>query len=182
MWDGQAARISTEWRRWEEADKWSWDADKRRRWAERLWRGQVMRHGARMRARVEAAASAARQRVDVRHRTLCLIARTKGLVFGSLALFGCHSMCQHADVCGRVLLHAYGWQHRRLLWEYADVRRSLGVSCCLIVTPRERVYVCVCSVRKRQRRGGLNSGITAATVRIGRQARLCFHFHPVSLH
>lgn len=81
MRDGQAARISTEWRRWEEADKWSWDADKRRRWAERLWRGQVMRHGARMRARVEAAASAARQRVDVRHRMLCLIARTTRLVF-----------------------------------------------------------------------------------------------------
>jgi len=62
----QAARISTEWRRWEEADKWSWDAGKRRRWAERLWRGQILRHGARVRARADAAAAAARQRVDVR--------------------------------------------------------------------------------------------------------------------
>ncbi len=62
----QAARIGTEWRRWEEADKWSWDAAKRRRWAERLWRGQIMRHGARVRARADAAAAAARQRVDVR--------------------------------------------------------------------------------------------------------------------
>ncbi|KAK9839266.1 hypothetical protein WJX81_004770 [Elliptochloris bilobata] len=60
----EAARISTEWRRWEEADKWSWDADKRRRWAERLWRGQVLRHGARVRARSDAAAAAARQRAD----------------------------------------------------------------------------------------------------------------------
>ncbi len=31
----QVAR-NREWRRWEEADLWRWDADKRRHWAERL--------------------------------------------------------------------------------------------------------------------------------------------------
>lgn len=39
----KALRDVTEWRRWEESNKWMWDGEKRRRWAEALWRRQHTR-------------------------------------------------------------------------------------------------------------------------------------------
>lgn len=39
----QGIRTLSEWRRWEEANKWAWEGSKRRRWAESLWRRQHIR-------------------------------------------------------------------------------------------------------------------------------------------
>ena len=39
----QDIRTASEWRRWEEANKWDWQGVKRRRWAESLWRRQKQR-------------------------------------------------------------------------------------------------------------------------------------------
>lgn len=39
----QGIRTASEWRRWEEANKWSWEGTKRKRWAESLWRRQQIR-------------------------------------------------------------------------------------------------------------------------------------------
>lgn len=39
----QSIRRTSEWRRWEEANKWAWEGDKRRRWAESLWLQQQTR-------------------------------------------------------------------------------------------------------------------------------------------
>ncbi|KAL3135529.1 hypothetical protein ABBQ38_006008 [Trebouxia sp. C0009 RCD-2024] len=36
-------RSNWEWQRWEEADKWHWNAEKRRLWAENLWRSHHLR-------------------------------------------------------------------------------------------------------------------------------------------
>ena len=39
----QELRVATEWRRWEQADKWHWDPHKRQQWAQGLWRAQHVR-------------------------------------------------------------------------------------------------------------------------------------------
>ena len=39
----EAMRVNAEWRRWEDADKWNWNARKRQAWAEQLWRNQHTR-------------------------------------------------------------------------------------------------------------------------------------------
>lgn len=39
----QSLRDMSEWRRWEEANKWAWEGVRRRRWAEALWRRQNIR-------------------------------------------------------------------------------------------------------------------------------------------
>ena len=39
----QTIRATTEWRRWEEANKWAWDRDRRSRWAESIWQRQQSR-------------------------------------------------------------------------------------------------------------------------------------------
>ena len=58
----QLLRVNSEWRRWEEADKWHWDAFKRKRWAEGLWRAQHLRHLRRRDFIRQQELSAARQR------------------------------------------------------------------------------------------------------------------------
>jgi hypothetical protein len=62
----QDIRIQTEWTRWQEADKWSWDEAKRQRWAESLWRRQQRRRIEQQHARQRLAAAEARQRLEVR--------------------------------------------------------------------------------------------------------------------
>ena len=39
----QLIRGNWEWQRWEEADKWHWNPQKRRLWAENLWRSHHQR-------------------------------------------------------------------------------------------------------------------------------------------
>jgi hypothetical protein len=60
----QALRVASEWRRWEEAEKWRWNEEKRRRWAEGLWRAQKKRQREISRVRAELAAAEARQRAE----------------------------------------------------------------------------------------------------------------------
>ena len=60
-------REATEWTRWQEADKWSWDEAKRQRWAEGLWRHQQKRRLDRAALRAKIAAQEARQKLEVRH-------------------------------------------------------------------------------------------------------------------
>ena len=58
--------MNSEWTRWQEADKWSWDEAKRRRWAEGLWRHQRRRAIARDSTRRAIRAAEQRQRLEVR--------------------------------------------------------------------------------------------------------------------
>ena len=62
----QEVREATEWTRWQEADKWSWDEAKRQRWAEGLWRHQQKRRIDRAALRRKLAAAEARQKLEVR--------------------------------------------------------------------------------------------------------------------
>lgn len=43
MEDRERDRLRKEWSRWEQGDKTSWDAEKRQRWAERLWHSHKTR-------------------------------------------------------------------------------------------------------------------------------------------
>lgn len=61
----QEVREATEWTRWQEADKWSWDEAKRQRWAEGLWRHQQKRRIERAALRRKLAAAEARQKLEV---------------------------------------------------------------------------------------------------------------------
>lgn len=54
--------MNSEWRRWEEADKWHWDEVKRKRWAEGLWRAQHLRRLRKAELLALREAAAARQR------------------------------------------------------------------------------------------------------------------------
>ncbi|KAK9915278.1 hypothetical protein WJX75_007018 [Coccomyxa subellipsoidea] len=57
-------REASEWTRWQEADKWSWDEAKRQRWAEGLWRHQQKRRLDRAALRTKLAAQEARQKLE----------------------------------------------------------------------------------------------------------------------
>ena len=59
-----AEREAGEWRRWEEADRWSWDAGARAAWAEGLVREQARRRLDARRLREQAAAAAAKAAAD----------------------------------------------------------------------------------------------------------------------
>ena len=59
-----AEREAGEWRRWEEADRWSWDAGARAAWADALVREQARRQLDARRLREQAAAAAARAAAD----------------------------------------------------------------------------------------------------------------------
>ncbi len=63
---GQEVREATEWTRWQEADKWSWDEAKRQRWAEGLWHHQQKRRIERAALQRKLAAAEARQKLEVR--------------------------------------------------------------------------------------------------------------------
>jgi hypothetical protein len=45
----QAAQEDSEWRRWEESEKWHWQPARRAAWAEALWRRQHLRRRQRLR-------------------------------------------------------------------------------------------------------------------------------------
>ena len=62
----QEARCQGEWKRWQEADKWAWDEAERQRWAEVLWRNQQRRRLDHATLRRNAAATEAKQRLEVR--------------------------------------------------------------------------------------------------------------------
>ena len=62
----QEARCQGEWKRWQEADKWAWDEAERQRWAEVLWRNQQRRRLDHAALRRNAAATEAKQRLEVR--------------------------------------------------------------------------------------------------------------------
>ena len=61
----QEARCQGEWKRWQEADKWAWDEVERQRWAEVLWRNQQRRRLDHAALRRNAAATEAKQRLEV---------------------------------------------------------------------------------------------------------------------
>ncbi|BDA43750.1 probable chaperone protein DnaJ at C-terminar half [Coccomyxa sp. Obi] len=60
----EEVREATEWTRWQEADKWSWDEAKRQRWAEGLWRHQQKRRIERAALRRKLEAAEARQKLE----------------------------------------------------------------------------------------------------------------------
>ncbi|KAK9813578.1 hypothetical protein WJX73_008249 [Symbiochloris irregularis] len=62
--DLEVLRINSEWRRWEEADKWHWDEGKRQRWAEGLWRNQQLRKLRRTEFLTQQRLAAQRQRYE----------------------------------------------------------------------------------------------------------------------
>ena len=59
-----AEREASEWRRWEEADRWSWDSGARASWADALVREQARRRLDARRLREQAVAAAARAAAD----------------------------------------------------------------------------------------------------------------------
>ena len=62
--DADAELEAAEWRRWEEADRWCWDAGRRGAWAEALATDTARRRAAARRARADAAAVASRIAAD----------------------------------------------------------------------------------------------------------------------
>ena len=66
----QLMRGNWEWQRWEEADKWHWNPQKRRLWAEDLWRSHHQRRLQRGRLKEYLQMQQERERYESHH-TAC---------------------------------------------------------------------------------------------------------------